>query len=327
MRLFLPLLLAGCATDPASFDPIAGDTPPEISLQPAADPAISTALDMHFGSVSLPPGVLADGAELADRNGDTTTLTDSDGVKFELTWRFGDLDEAYTLFKTVGSDVEPIGDDGRGFGALLPDDGDGRCVYVSGRDGVLLFQSRPMPVDDDCASFEDASPSLAEVDEVLVEADDPAAYSAWGTYVGTYNGVNAYSNGSTSYVGPYSTYGYQYQCVEYVNRYFVTAKGKSNMRGTGNANAYCSGRPSGITVYSNGGTTSPATGDFIVSRGGTYGHVAIVRSVSSSSIAVIQQNWSNSTSDNSKTLTLTRSGSNYTVGSFSSSYPVSCWGR
>lgn len=319
------MILAGCATGPAALSDFA--TTPSVAPAEADVTEADAALTMRFGTVNLPIGVEADREELADRGNDTTTLTDEDGTRFELTWRFGSAADVYTMLKDAGADVEPSHDTDRGFAALLPDDGDGRCVYVSGRDGVVLFQSMPMPEDDDCPTFEEALPSLADIESVEVEESDEGLDVAWGTWVGSYNSVSAYSNGSTSYVGPYGTYGYQYQCVEYVNRYFVSAKGKSNMRGTGNANAYCSGRPSGISVYSNGSTTKPATGDYLASKGGTYGHVAIVREVGSTYVKVIQQNWSNSTSDNSKTLTLSLAAGKYTVGDFSASYPVSCWGR
>ncbi len=317
MSLILLNLLA-CTAGPAI-----------VTLDSSDDSPSEGVLAMRFGTALLPDGVNADLEELADRQGDTTTVIGLDGARQELTWKFGDVTEVYSLLKEMGADVEPFRNGDRGFGAVFPDDGGARCVYISGQDGVVLFQSHPVAEDADCANFEDEA-SLATIETVHDGfVYDDKMYSAWGTSVGTYGGVIAYSNGSNSYVGPYSTYGYQYQCVEYVNRYFVVAKGKANMRGSGNANAYCSGRSGyGVTVYTNGtSTTSPATGDFVASTGGTYGHVAIVNSVSASAITVIQQNWSNSSSDASKSLTLSTSSGKYTVGTFSASYPVACWGR
>lgn len=156
---------------------------------------------------------------------------------------------------------------------------------------------------------------------------DEVSSLAWGAYLGTYNGINAWSNGASIYFGPYGFYGYQFQSVEYVNRYFVLVKGKANMRGMGYANAYCSGRPGGITVYANGGMTAPQAGDFLASAGGLYGHVGIIREVGANYVKVIQENWSNTAMDNSVTLAMFVAGGRYMVNGFSGAYPVACWGR
>ena len=154
------------------------------------------------------------------------------------------------------------------------------------------------------------------------------AASAWGTKIGTFNAVDAYSNGSTGYLGPPGTYGHPYQCVEYVNRYYVLALGHQNMKGTGNANSYYSTASSrGLRAYPNGGPVIPQPGDILCSNGGTYGHVAIVRAVTSNSVHVIQQNWHNDNRDNDVTLTMDISNGNCTVSGFSASYPVHGWLR
>jgi len=152
---------------------------------------------------------------------------------------------------------------------------------------------------------------------------------AWGTALGSYNGVTAYSNGFTHDInGPLSTYGYQYQCVEYVNRYYVLVLGHKNMRGTGHAKDYYGSASSrGLTAYPNGGTTAPRPGDLLCSNGGDYGHVAIVREVGSDYIKVIQQNWFNDSRDASMRLSMSVSGGKYTVSGFNSSYPIKGWLR
>jgi surface antigen len=165
----------------------------------------------------------------------------------------------------------------------------------------------------------------------------------WGNKIGsfTYNGVEvgAYSNGANKlYSGPYGTYGYQFQCVEYVNRFYVQALGHKNMRGGGNAkNYYSTASSKELVAYRNGvSKTPPQMGDIICSNSGTYGHVAIVRQVLSDRIYVIHQNWeylpgpaSNNYYNqecNYKPLTLKRnSNGSYTVGPFSSSYSVYGW--
>jgi len=164
--------------------------------------------------------------------------------------------------------------------------------------------------------------------------------AGWGNKIGsfTYNEVEvgAYSNGDVNYLGPYGTYGYQFQCVEYVNRFYVQALGHKNMKGGGNANQYFSTASSkGLVAYKNGGTTPPQMGDIICSNGNgaknNYGHVAIVRQVLPDSIRVIQQNWVNlpatfpNQNANYFPLTMKVSGGKYTVGAFSSAYPVVGW--
>ena len=174
----------------------------------------------------------------------------------------------------------------------------------------------------------------------IVGTSSAAAPPYWGNKIGsfTYNGVEvgAYSNGNINYVGPYGTYGYQFQCVEYVNRFYVQALKHKNMRGGGNANNYYSTASSkGLVAYKNGGTVSPKMGDIICSNGGSYGHVAIVRQVTSNCIYVIQQNWANipgpasnnfyNQDANYYRLGMTVSGGKYTVSGFSSTYPVAGW--
>ena len=181
----------------------------------------------------------------------------------------------------------------------------------------------------------------------IVGTSSAAAPPYWGNKIGsfTYNGVEvgAYSNGNINYVGPYGTYGYQFQCVEYVNRFYSQALGFPNMGDpkTGmNADAknYFSTAPSwGLVPYKNGGTTPPQMGDIICSNGNgvNKGHVAIVRQVLPDSIRVIHQNWENSIglasenyynkNANYYPLKMTVSGGKYTVSAFGSGYPVTGW--
>lgn len=174
----------------------------------------------------------------------------------------------------------------------------------------------------------------------------------WGNKIGsfTYNGVEvgAYSNGYIGYFYPlHGTYGHQFQCVEYVNRFYSQALGFPNMGdpNTGlnvNANQYFSKAPSwGLTAYKNGGTTPPQMGDIICSNGNgakdNVGHVAIVRQVLDDSIRVIHQNWKNIPSNDASNnyynqecnyyrLGMKKSASGqYTVSGFSSAYPVVGW--
>ncbi|CAD6493354.1 MAG: CHAP domain protein [Candidatus Argoarchaeum ethanivorans] len=164
--------------------------------------------------------------------------------------------------------------------------------------------------------------------------------SPWGTQVGsfTFNEITvpAYSNGPTHDInGPSGTYGYQYQCVEYVNRFYVLALGHTNMKRTGHAIDYYSTASSrGLIAYPNGGTVSPQPGDILCSDGnislppaGRFGHVAIVREVTADSVHVIHQNWANGPADNDKPIGMTASNGHYTVNAFNANYPVEGWLR
>lgn len=119
--------------------------------------------------------------------------------------------------------------------------------------------------------------------------------------------------------------GYKWQCVEYINRYYKVVYGM-DLKSTGiygNAKNYwnwCCHSTIGLTKYANSGATPPAIGDILVSTAGTYGHVAIVTSVSSTQVGVIDQNFSSTSAR-----TLTRNGN--TVGSFGNGYIVTGWVR
>jgi surface antigen len=109
-----------------------------------------------------------------------------------------------------------------------------------------------------------------------------------GTVMTTFNGVSARSNGPNQCTGNscggWGTYGYQYQCVELAQRYFGTLYGTAPVW-YGNAIDLCNTYPSGVVK-----TSSPVSGDLVVFNSGTYGHVAVITSVTSSSVNVIEQN-------------------------------------
>lgn len=142
--------------------------------------------------------------------------------------------------------------------------------------------------------------------------------SSYGTILGHYNNIVNVSNYKTSYY--YIDFlGYEWQCAEYVNRYYYEVYGYSSWKGSGNAKDYYTNIPlknSDIKAYENGGSTAPQAGDIIVwdySSDNKYGHVAIVREVGSDYIKVIQQNWGNSPGDSSYKFSMTVSGGQYTV--------------
>jgi surface antigen len=114
-----------------------------------------------------------------------------------------------------------------------------------------------------------------------------------GSQLASYSGVAAFSNGiyqqQPGSCGTYGTYGYQYQCVEYVRRFY---EGKGNAW-KGNANTYYEpAAANGLIAFPNGGTVPPAPNDIMVFDGDKYGHVAIVTDVSGTQVSLIVQNWS-----------------------------------
>ncbi|OWY21865.1 hypothetical protein B6N25_08410 [Sphingobacteriales bacterium TSM_CSS] len=153
-----------------------------------------------------------------------------------------------------------------------------------------------------------------------------------GTVSATFNGVAAKLNCP---VGSLNTFGYNYdsgintgyrwQCVEYVNRYYYMIY-NMDLKSTpmyGNAAGYytyTNHASIGLLKYANGGSVPPQVGDMIVSTSQTYGHIAIVTSVTSTTVGIIDQNFSSNSAR-----TLTRSGN--TVAGFSTSYTVAGWIR
>ncbi len=109
-----------------------------------------------------------------------------------------------------------------------------------------------------------------------------------GTNMASYNGIYAKSNGADQCTGnscgAYSTYGYQYQCVEYAQRYFGQLYGTTPIW-YANAKDMCSTHPSNVAK-----TSSPKAGDLVVFGWGTYGHVAVISGFTSSSVNVVEQN-------------------------------------
>lgn len=109
-----------------------------------------------------------------------------------------------------------------------------------------------------------------------------------GTAMASYAGITAYSNGQYQCTGEscgaYSTYGYQYQCVEYVQRYFGKLYGTKPIW-YANAIDFCTSYPSGISK-----TTSPKAGDAVVFGWQPYGHTAVITSISNGKINVVEQN-------------------------------------
>ena len=127
----------------------------------------------------------------------------------------------------------------------------------------------------------------------------------------TYKNVPAYSNGVDQWSG-YScaglgSFGYQYQCVEYVNRFYAEALGiPQAINWFGNAQDYFASAGADVlnkqgkviannkmlAAFPNGGLSPPQPDDILVfASDDKLGHVAIVTNVTASEVDFIEQNF------------------------------------
>jgi len=113
-----------------------------------------------------------------------------------------------------------------------------------------------------------------------------------------YNGIVYIQSHGKNYSESNYYYGYKWQCVEYVKRFFYQAKGHEMPDVFGNARDYFDpsveqgqlNESRGLIQYRNGGDVSPQPDDLLVFVDTHYGHAAIITDVSESYIEVIQQN-------------------------------------
>ncbi|MBU3135528.1 CHAP domain-containing protein [Clostridium gasigenes] len=126
-----------------------------------------------------------------------------------------------------------------------------------------------------------------------------------GTEIDSYSNVPVYYNGkiyTETYGENYGEdgyyYGYEWQCVEYVKRFYHQIKDHKMPDVYGNAKEFFDDSvPQGelnksrdLVQYRNGESVKPEADDLIVFTNSKYGHVAIVTEVKSNYIEVIQQN-------------------------------------
>lgn len=148
-----------------------------------------------------------------------------------------------------------------------------------------------------------ASSDLAYLvaDAPLYEAPDATCDESihpggnWGANIGSFEDVIAYSNGadtgSWSSLEPYCQDGYEYQCVEYIRRFYRLHLGMNTSNWHANGNQFYGYGPTwGLEQHPNNGTELPVPDDILCFNSGTYGHVAIVVSATSSTVRVIEQN-------------------------------------
>jgi len=125
-----------------------------------------------------------------------------------------------------------------------------------------------------------------------------------GDSLDSYNGVIVYNNGanySKSYGRHYSSdstyYGKKWQCVEFIKRYYFDHLHFVFKDGMGHAKSFYDpniksgklNRQRGLLQFANGMNSCPRPDDILVFDG-SFGHVAIVTSVTKNTVEVIQQN-------------------------------------
>ncbi len=162
-----------------------------------------------------------------------------------------------------------------------------------------------------------------------------------GTVLATYRNVPALSNGQChaaqggnfcDCVPASGPYGRQFQCVEYVRRFYALAMGfdTSTWGGRNAVDFYASANTLGLEAYENGSTeVSPVPNDIVVfsTPKHGFGHIAVVtdcrRTSSGLVVDIIEQNWSTT---GTATLVLSKINGFYNVSS-RGSYSVLGWLR
>jgi len=122
----------------------------------------------------------------------------------------------------------------------------------------------------------------------------------WGEAIGTFRGITAYSNGvdtgGFSADEPIFIDGYLYQCTEYMRRCYRVAFSHPVFDEGGPYAAedcYALAALFGLNSYPNGGAEPPQRGDILCFDGpapGSPGHCAIILSLASGRVNVIEQN-------------------------------------
>ncbi len=126
-----------------------------------------------------------------------------------------------------------------------------------------------------------------------------------GRVLDSYQGVPVRSNGFLFFQGHgrhYATngyyYGQQWQCTEFIKRFFHDPKGHRMPDVWGHARAFFDpevpqgglNSRRGLVQFRNGGAEPPRPDDLLVFTDTAYGHVAIVTALRGDAVEVIQQN-------------------------------------
>lgn len=112
-----------------------------------------------------------------------------------------------------------------------------------------------------------------------------------GTPLASFNGIESYSNGEYQGTGwscgDWTGTGYQFQCVEYTQRYFNYLYGVRPVWPVNFAKEMCYAYPAGMSSVG-----SPNVGDAVVFNWGDYGQTAVIIGVGGGIIDVIEENGS-----------------------------------
>ncbi|RNC29127.1 MAG: Bifunctional glutathionylspermidine synthetase/amidase [Candidatus Dichloromethanomonas elyunquensis] len=140
--------------------------------------------------------------------------------------------------------------------------------------------------------------------QTQIRAIRQSEYAA-GTKIDEYKGVAVFSNGlnymsshGLSYSEDGYYYGYKWQCVEFVKRFYYEKYKLHMPDGAGNAKYFFNpqvgqgqlNEQRGLVQYLNGGDVKPREDDLLVFTDGAYGHVALISEVGKDWIEVVQQN-------------------------------------
>jgi hypothetical protein len=165
------------------------------------------------------------------------------------------------------------------------------------------------------------SDSLNSHDPIDSNALSGSGELPYGTPLGQFYGIHNFSNKGGSRT--YDFLGWEYECVEYVNRYYYEIFDYPSWKGKGHAYQYFYNIPSNyndITPHDNCSSSNrPATGDIMVwdksTENQNHGHVAIVKDADDYSVEVIQQNVTQNLQDASYYLKMTYENGKYCVTS------------
>lgn len=146
-----------------------------------------------------------------------------------------------------------------------------------------------------------------------------------GQVMGMLNGVAIYRHMGADERG---LHGLEFECVEFVNRYYASVYGHRIPMRNGNADSYFHDpAPKGLVAFPSGGATAPVLNDILVfdsdGPGGDPGHVGIVYEVSEQRICFAQQN----TSHPSECLSVRVQNGNWTLTPLAPNRPCVGWSR
>lgn len=121
-----------------------------------------------------------------------------------------------------------------------------------------------------------------------------SVYSKYGSPLSEspFDGVPLYSNGRHTTTGDG-----EHQCVAFIKRFYRNRlpEGRSVDKWKGNAHTYMSDKEGLEPPFENPDIEVPRPGDILVfkkSIGAPYGHVAIVKMATTSTVTIVEQNWS-----------------------------------